>query len=425
MRRARARFGLTAAALHVVGLLLLSSCAHDDSAEPSARAQQPAAPVAVQTARPRWRSVSRLISLPGDVHPWQETTLYAKVPGYLATISVDKGDRVAAGQVIATIQAPELRADRDQAQQAYEAALAGAQGGRASSARAAAERQRARAAAEKAEADYAQSSAAIARAKAQLRGAQGAEQQAEEQRDQAGAALEEAQAQVERARADLEAARADYDLAQVTYQRYRGIYDKNPMLIARQEVDVAESRARVAQSRAAAAQGAVAVALKHVQGSESQVKAAASQIAQAQSAVEAAQEQVRLTVAEQLSSRKQADVAKQDVAIAERQQRVTRSRASEVGFQAGAGRSALRKSESIADYARIRAPFSGVVTKRFVDRGAFIQTASASQSAAPIVTVADLDRVRLYLNVPETQAQFVRVGAPVKITTTAAPDDPI
>jgi len=66
-----------------------------------------------------------------------------------------------------------------------------------------------------------------------------------------------------------------------------------------------------------------------------------------------------------------------------------------------------------------------VITKRFVDRGAFIQTASASQNAAPIATVANLDEVRLYLNVPETQAQYVRIGAPVSITTTAAPDTAI
>ena len=37
-----------------------------------------------------------------------EVTLYAKVAGYLQAIRVDKGDRVKANQVLATVIAPEL-----------------------------------------------------------------------------------------------------------------------------------------------------------------------------------------------------------------------------------------------------------------------------------------------------------------------------
>lgn len=50
----------------------------------------------------------RRIKLLGDVRSGASTTLYAKVAGYLKTISVDKGDRVEAGQVIAQIESPEL-----------------------------------------------------------------------------------------------------------------------------------------------------------------------------------------------------------------------------------------------------------------------------------------------------------------------------
>jgi RND family efflux transporter MFP subunit len=50
----------------------------------------------------------RTIKLLGDVRSGATTTLYAKVAGYLKTISVDKGDRVEAGQVIAQIESPEL-----------------------------------------------------------------------------------------------------------------------------------------------------------------------------------------------------------------------------------------------------------------------------------------------------------------------------
>ena len=47
------------------------------------------------------------LSLIGEAHPYQETTLYAKVSGYLRDISVDKGDRVTAGEVLGHIESPE------------------------------------------------------------------------------------------------------------------------------------------------------------------------------------------------------------------------------------------------------------------------------------------------------------------------------
>lgn len=50
----------------------------------------------------------RQIKLLGDVRSGASTTLYAKVSGYLKTISVDKGDRVEAGQIVAQIESPEL-----------------------------------------------------------------------------------------------------------------------------------------------------------------------------------------------------------------------------------------------------------------------------------------------------------------------------
>jgi RND family efflux transporter MFP subunit len=422
MKQAIIRIGGIGAA--VIGAGLLTSCASNDGGESHVQAQS-APPTAVQTTKPVTRDVSRLIALPGDIHPWEETTLYAKVPGYLGNISVDKGDRVKAGQVIATIESPELEADRNQAQDTYQAALAAAQGSRDTNVRSGVEQKRARALADKAKADYALSTVSIARAKSQLNAAKGAVQQAIEQRNQATAALEETQSQVEKAKADLEGARSDQKLADLTYARYKGIYDKNPMLLAKQEVDVAESKANAARSKTAAAQSAVDVAQHHVQAAQAQVKAATSQIEQAQSQVQAAQDQVSMMVAQQTSGQKQVDVAAQDVAITGKQSAVTRAKVLETQFQAHAGRSAFGKTVTLADYSHIRAPFSGVVTKRFVDRGAFIQTASTSQNAAPIATVASLDRVRLYLSVPETQAGFVQVGTPVTIMMTGMPDMPI
>jgi RND family efflux transporter MFP subunit len=50
---------------------------------------------------------TRVLRLPATVRGFDETDIYAKVPGYLKSVSVDKGDRVRAGQVLATVESPE------------------------------------------------------------------------------------------------------------------------------------------------------------------------------------------------------------------------------------------------------------------------------------------------------------------------------
>jgi len=52
----------------------------------------------------------RHLVLQGEARPYAEVTLYAKVAGYLRDLRVDKGDRVKANQVLATVIAPELDA---------------------------------------------------------------------------------------------------------------------------------------------------------------------------------------------------------------------------------------------------------------------------------------------------------------------------
>jgi membrane fusion protein, multidrug efflux system len=50
---------------------------------------------------------ARTLDLPATIHGYIETSIYAKVPGYLKTIKVDKGDRVKKGQVLAILDSPE------------------------------------------------------------------------------------------------------------------------------------------------------------------------------------------------------------------------------------------------------------------------------------------------------------------------------
>lgn len=62
-------------------------------------------------AHPTRGPITRFIMLPGTVRAQQQAALYAKVPGYLESISVDKGSAVKAGEVLAVLDSPELAAD--------------------------------------------------------------------------------------------------------------------------------------------------------------------------------------------------------------------------------------------------------------------------------------------------------------------------
>lgn len=67
--------------------------------------------VEVKAIRPARGDIIRYVTLPGSIRAHQQATLYAKVPGYLKSIAVDKGDQVKAGEALGEIEVPELLAD--------------------------------------------------------------------------------------------------------------------------------------------------------------------------------------------------------------------------------------------------------------------------------------------------------------------------
>jgi len=91
--------------------------ASPSAAKPPAAATEAGSVPEVQVVKPARRDVAATLRLPATVSPLQQTTIYAKVAGYLKAVNYDKGDRVKQGQVLAVIDAPEI-------EQQYEEALA-------------------------------------------------------------------------------------------------------------------------------------------------------------------------------------------------------------------------------------------------------------------------------------------------------------
>jgi membrane fusion protein (multidrug efflux system) len=83
----------------------------------------------------------------------------------------------------------------------------------------------------------------------------------------------------------------------------------------------------------------------------------------------------------------------------------------------------LDRAETLLGFCRITAPFSGVITKRSVDRGAFIPAATSGSSAQTpaLLTLMDFSTVRVQTAVPESEAPFIHNQVPVKVTVEELP----
>jgi RND family efflux transporter MFP subunit len=94
-----------------------------------ATAPAPSGPRAVDVVRVVEQPLDVELSLPGELSAYQTVAVYARVTGFVKTVAVDRGSRVRAGDVLAVLEAPELVAQRAEAQsklQAAEAQLAAA-----------------------------------------------------------------------------------------------------------------------------------------------------------------------------------------------------------------------------------------------------------------------------------------------------------
>ena len=84
--------------------------------------------------------------------------------------------------------------------------------------------------------------------------------------------------------------------------------------------------------------------------------------------------------------------------------------------QLSVAKAKLVHDQSLFDYSRITAPFSGVVTERYANLGTLVQAGTTSSTQAmPIVKLSEDDLFRLVIPVPESYVRFIRVGDRVDV----------
>ncbi|HEY2048918.1 MAG TPA: efflux RND transporter periplasmic adaptor subunit [Caulobacteraceae bacterium] len=89
--------------------------------------------------------------------------------------------------------------------------------------------------------------------------------------------------------------------------------------------------------------------------------------------------------------------------------------------QVNANHANVGRLQAMKTFARIVAPFNGVVTARRTDVGALINAGAGSTTATELFDVAQVRTLRLYVNVPQAESAGIRPGITASLTVPEYP----
>jgi HlyD family secretion protein len=325
----------------VLVLTLAAGCKRQPPASPPAA--QSAAPITIM--KPEMRSINRIIEQPGAIQAFEETALFAKLPGFVGKIEVDPdklerikkntdkkewpehdrfidiGSRVKKGQLLVELRIPEL--DKE-----------------------------------------------LAEKKARAKQAASEVVQAEKAHLAATAGVASAVAAVAEAEAGI-------DRAQFIYERWQKEVNRITALV-KSGVDTGQT----------------------LDETQLQFKAADAGRKEAHAKVGSAKAAVR---------KAEADEAKAAADVSAAQDRLE------------AAKTEVARIEALLTYKMIKAPYDGVVTRRAVNTEDFV----AGGDKAALLSVAQLDPVRVVVQVPEADAGLVVSGQDVSIAVQGVAGPPV
>lgn len=86
--------------------------------------------------------------------------------------------------------------------------------------------------------------------------------------------------------------------------------------------------------------------------------------------------------------------------------------------QLNAAKSAYHEIQDINRYLVIRAPFSGVITERNVDLGAYV----GPMGGTPLMVIQNASKLRLSLSIPEANVPYMNIGDTISFRINALPE---
>jgi HlyD family secretion protein len=287
-----------------------------------------------------------------------EVVVGSKITGRIVSLTVDDGQWVKAGGLIAVLDQDELRADQGAAGDAIAQASASA-------------RQSA-----------AQTELLEHTLPTKVRQAEAQVEQAQAQLQQARAQVAQTQAQLRQAQAQVAQTQAAAAKAQDNFNRIRPLVERdiNPpqdLVAAQTDLDSAKANEQAAQAGVEATRRVVAAAQAGVEAMERGVAAAQAALADAQ---------------------------QQERQVPVQQWQTDALRAAEAQAEANAAAAAARFGQT-----RILAPASGIVTLRAARQGEVVNPGS------PIVTLFDLSSTWVDADVEETYADLIAMGQTLRV----------
>ena len=224
-------------------------------------------------------------------------------------------------------------------------------------------------------------------------------------------ALERARAELQDAMATLQAARTGVPLTHTTTSSTLSNAQAS-LRAAQEEVSASQARLREAQAEYKLAADDVqrfALLIKKDEIPQQRYDAAVTAEQQAAASVDAA----RAAVANAQSHVAQAQAMVQGAESAPQQVAITRAKAGAAEANVARLKAALQQAELNLQYTVIRAPVTGVVSKKTVEPGEVIQPGQ------PLLAVVNLEDVWVVANFKETQLRNMRPGQPARVEVDA------
>src|SRR5579871_1432174 len=117
-----------------------------------------------------------------------------------------------------------------------------------------------------------------------------------------------------------------------------------------------------------------------------------------------------------LVAQQEVDDAQGKDLAAEAQVEGSKSNLAVMQSQLDAAKAKREHDQILFDYAKITAPFAGVVTQRYANLGTLMQSGTGSSTQAmPLVRLSQDDKFRLVIPVPESYVRYIHIGDPVKV----------
>jgi RND family efflux transporter MFP subunit len=173
-----------------------------------------------------------------------------------------------------------------------------------------------------------------------------------------------------------------------------------------------------------------------VSGTEAAVQTAAEQIRRAQGDLARAQSSQAAVHAAYSRLKQAADsqpglVAQQEVDDSQAkdlagaaQVQSAEAELSAAKHQMEAAQANQKEYAALSAYTHITAPFDGVITNRYQDTGALVAAGTSNNTTStPVVRLAQISVLRLVLPIPESIAEQIRLGQPIKVRVQALNQD--